>query len=54
VIPLPDQADEVFGTHRQAYSGTLCRGGLPLLARSRAKGIGPPTFRRNGDFALFP
>ena len=26
----------------------------PILARSRAKGIDPRTFRRNGDFALFP
>jgi hypothetical protein len=28
-------------------------GGLPILARSRAKGIDPRTFRRNSDFALF-
>jgi hypothetical protein len=39
---------------RQAYPGALSRGRLPILARSRAKGIDPRTFRRDGDFALFP
>src|SRR5262249_60470024 len=28
--------------------------GLPILARPRAKGIDPQTFRCDGDLALFP
>src|SRR5215467_10448795 len=34
--------------------GALSRGGLPVLARPRAKGIDPQTFRCDGDLALFP
>src|SRR5262245_66380376 len=38
----------------QAYAGTLSRGGLPVPARPRAKGIDPQTLRRDGDLALLP
>src|SRR6516162_950832 len=38
----------------QAYAGTLSRGGLPVLARPRAKRIDPQTLRRDGDLALLP
>jgi hypothetical protein len=38
----------------QAHPRALSRGGLPVLARPRTKGIDPQTLRRNGDLALFP
>src|SRR6266699_2542861 len=53
--PRHDVARDVRTANgRQASAGALSGGGLPVLARPRAKGVDPQTLRRDGDLALFP